>query len=529
MRLGPAARATRGLARRLVFGALLVGGSPLTAQQRYGVELSLAAGLHQFDKKTELSTGAGVAGRVGYWFWGPFSVEGELSYARPKTDTPLQKRVETTTVAGWLLLNQRIGRSSSVFIKGGYGTTGYGSCPAVSVPGSGPCGSSGVLQGGIGGRFGISRNLLLRYDATINRSLTTLKFSNLALQAGVSLMLGSKPMGDADGDGVSDRSDRCASTPKGSQVDSRGCPSDQDRDGVPDGVDRCPDTPTGARPDGSGCNRDSDNDGVIDGIDQCEDTPKGAAVNPRGCPIDADRDGIPDGLDRCSDTKPGVMVDNSGCALDSDADGVPDSNDRCPSTAAGAKVDTWGCSAKPAEAAPAPIPAPQPVAPPAAQPAPRRDTVSQPKRDTAAPAAGDTSHAAAPPAPAPAPTPAAPRVAISKTNWVIPGSVWPYRGAVLDPSAFPTLDSIVAVVKTDSTAIVEVNGFAYDRLVAADNTRLSQFRADAVKSYLVFRGVPVSRVTARGRGSQPMLDKRDTEVARTANRRVEIRITHPPK
>ena len=62
----------------------------------------------------------------------------------------------------------------------------------------------------------------------------------------------SKPL-DSDGDGVYDDRDKCPGTPKGVEVDSRGCPLDTDRDGVYDYLDKCPGTPKGAKVDERGC------------------------------------------------------------------------------------------------------------------------------------------------------------------------------------------------------------------------------------------------------------------------------------
>jgi OOP family OmpA-OmpF porin len=88
---------------------------------------------------------------------------------------------------------------------------------------------------------------------------------------------------------------------------------------------------------------DSDGDGVFDDVDQCPNTPKGVQVDEKGCPIDSDGDGVADYLDKCPNTPRGVQVDKNGCALDTDGDGIPDYLDKCPNTPKGAKVNDRGC------------------------------------------------------------------------------------------------------------------------------------------------------------------------------------------
>jgi OOP family OmpA-OmpF porin len=95
---------------------------------------------------------------------------------------------------------------------------------------------------------------------------------------------------DSDGDGVLDSADRCANTPSGVKVDSKGCPVDSDNDGVTDDKDKCPNTAAGTEVDDNGCAvakkvelKDSDKDGVYDDKDKCANTPEGANVNANGC------------------------------------------------------------------------------------------------------------------------------------------------------------------------------------------------------------------------------------------------------
>ena len=117
---------------------------------------------------------------------------------------------------------------------------------------------------------------------------------------------------------------------------------DSDNDGVPDGVDVCPDTPKGVEVNAKGCPLDSDGDGIADYKDKCPNTRPGTPVNSEGCP-DSDGDGVADNLDRCPNTPAGALVDKDGCPTDSDNDGVPDGIDRCPDTPAGISVDQKGC------------------------------------------------------------------------------------------------------------------------------------------------------------------------------------------
>ncbi len=107
--------------------------------------------------------------------------------------------------------------------------------------------------------------------------------------------------GDADGDGVPDRLDRCTRTPVEMAVGPTGCPIDVDRDGVPDRrtartppalppVEEKPAEPAPAREAPAAAARpgpdaaDTDGDGIADGADRCVNTAAGVAVDERGCP-----------------------------------------------------------------------------------------------------------------------------------------------------------------------------------------------------------------------------------------------------
>jgi len=123
---------------------------------------------------------------------------------------------------------------------------------------------------------------------------------------------------DTDGDGIKDIDDECPK--EAGLVEFNGCP-DRDGDGIPDKDDACP-LEAGDRI-FNGC-PDRDNDSIIDSKDVCPDTP--GLREFKGCP-DTDGDGIKDNDDACPNT-PGPIV-NNGCP-DTDNDGLFDFIDQCP-------------------------------------------------------------------------------------------------------------------------------------------------------------------------------------------------------
>ena len=75
---------------------------------------------------------------------------------------------------------------------------------------------------------------------------------------------------DHDRDGITDREDSCGDTPKGTQVDQKGCPvsKDKDEDGVEDEKDQCPNTPKGSTVDSLGCRpKEATVRGVLKGVE----------------------------------------------------------------------------------------------------------------------------------------------------------------------------------------------------------------------------------------------------------------------
>ena len=125
-------------------------------------------------------------------------------------------------------------------------------------------------------------------------------------------------------------------------------PRDTDGDGVLDMWDECPDTPRGVDVNARGCeikeiDRDSDNDRVPDSRDRCPNTPTGIAVDAEGCSLDSDMDGVPTAIDRCPGSIAGGLVDEFGCDDDTDGDRVRNMADRCPNSRWRAEVDPYGC------------------------------------------------------------------------------------------------------------------------------------------------------------------------------------------
>lgn len=472
--------------RALAALALLALGAavPVVAQTsppRYSFELGAAAGYQNFAEPTDLDGGFGPVVRAALFLPLRLSVEGQIDHIR--TSTVSGRDWQATTYAGALVFNVPLGNRNFLLFKGGAGTTEYDGdgCDEIgSILGLGPCGGTGVLIGGLGLRLGLSHSLALRGEVVVSRSTGlegSEEITNAGGNVGISLMFGGRPPRDRDGDGVFDGDDDCAGTPAGVRVGPNGCPLDSDSDGVYDGPDRCPDTPRGARVDARGCPEDSDQDGVPNVTDRCADTPAGAVVDARGCPRDSDGDTIVDGLDRCSDTPRGATVDALGCPGDEDQDGVLDGIDRCPRTGAGVRVDAFGCPAGETPAADAPS--------------------AEPDERTPLPAE------------------------LAAGRWVL-GVEFASGSARLQSGSERILDRAARVLLDNPSLRVEVAGHTDATGDPQQNLRLSRLRAEAVRQYLVDRGVPPQQMIAQGYGASRPLTRETSAAANARNRRVEL-------
>ena len=119
------------------------------------------------------------------------------------------------------------------------------------------------FHGGLGFRAFLSPSTALRIEGRMayekyDDSETTEPVYNGQGRAGLSFFFGGAPPKDTDMDGVTDKKDRCAATPRGALVDVNGCPRDTDHDAVWDGIDRCANTPANTRVDATGCPLDTD-------------------------------------------------------------------------------------------------------------------------------------------------------------------------------------------------------------------------------------------------------------------------------
>ncbi|MGD9599432.1 MAG: OmpA family protein [Steroidobacteraceae bacterium] len=196
---------------------------------------------------------------------------------------------------------------------------------------------------------------------------------------------------------------------------------------------------------------------------------------------DADGDGVADNLDKCPGTPSGTPVDANGCELDSDGDGVVDRLDKCPGTPAGAKVDANGCELD-------------------------ADGDGVVDRIDLCPD-----------------TPRGEKVDEVGCSYELRLRVFfDNDSATIKPESYPDLDRAVSLMQRNDLVRGTIEGHTDSNGSDAYNLRLSQRRADAVRQYMIDKGITASRLAAVGVGeSRPRADNATPE-GRAENRRVVL-------
>lgn len=95
----------------------------------------------------------------------------------------------------------------------------------------------------------------------------------------------------------------------------------------------------------------------------------------------------------------------------------------------------------------------------------------------------------------------------------------------LTATAQANLDRLVPVFKEYADTNIQIFGYTDSTGPADYNLTLSGQRADAVKSYLVSKGIAANRFTTTGMGIADPIASNDTNAGRSENRRVEFAIT----
>ena len=251
---------------------------------------------------------------------------------------------------------------------------------------------------------------------------------------------------------------------------------DSDSDGVPDSQDLCPNEPEDKDgfDDEDGCpDLDNDQDGIPDRLDKCPNEPedKDGFQDHDGCPeTDNDGDGIPDAQDKCPndpEDRDGFQ-DDDGCPdADNDGDGIPDVADRCPN---------------------------------------EPETRNGVDDDDGCPDSGGQA------------------TVVAGGRIELPEQLqFELDKSTLSKKTEEALVLVAEKLKSNpGVKRVRIEGHADKAEPSKKAQALSQSRADAVREFLMRRGVDGERLQAVGYGAARPIDKRTTADARAKNRRVEF-------
>lgn len=236
-----------------------------------------------------------------------------------------------------------------------------------------------------------------------------------------------------------------------------------------------------------GDRKDADQDGVSDRNDLCPDTPSDVGVDKKGCPEDKDNDGVADYLDNCPDLAGTVLL--RSCP-DKDNDGVADKEDRCPDIFG--VVALKGC--------------------------PDTDQDGVADIDDKCPTIKGTMA-----------NKGCPEIAKQdaiRITYIGSKLFFENNSDKLKVASLTLLDELTLILNKYEGAQLFIDGHT-DNVGSDDfNMVLSQKRTNAVRSYLIEKGIAENRLTATGFGESKPVATNETSLGRSKNRRVELKTNY---
>lgn len=107
-------------------------------------------------------------------------------------------------------------------------------------------------------------------------------------------------------------------------------------------------------------------------------------------------------------------------------------------------------------------------------------------------------------------------------TFILKGVYFDTNKTTLKPASKPALTNLYEYLKMKPSVVIELSGHTDSVGSDEDNQKLSEGRAQAVREWLVKKGIDGKRMTAVGFGESRPIDDNDTAAGRENNRRTEV-------
>jgi len=114
-------------------------------------------------------------------------------------------------------------------------------------------------------------------------------------------------------------------------------------------------------------------------------------------------------------------------------------------------------------------------------------------------------------------------VTVAKDKLVLAkGIFFKPSSSTIHEDSLPTLDAVAGVLEKNAKMRLRIEVHTDSRGSSAYNRKVSQDRANAIKKYLVGKGIQAKRLVAKGYGEDQPIADNQTEAGRAANRRIAL-------